>query len=57
MNCSVFSYMNHTRDNLVVHLYFNDSNGESFKNLFEQSYYTSDYNSTSLVINRTDANE
>ena len=42
MKCEIFSYVNITRDNLVVHLSFDDS--ESFKNRFGQSYYKDDFN-------------
>ena len=55
MDCELFDYVNITRDNLVVHMSFNES--KTFKNEFNKSYYTEDYKEDLVIINRTDSNE
>lgn len=55
MDCELFDYINITRDNLVVHMSFNES--KTFKNEFNKSYYTEDYEEDLVIINRTDSNE
>jgi len=41
MDCELFDYINITRDNLVVHMPFDES--KTFKNEFDKSYYKDDY--------------
>jgi len=54
MECDVFEYVNITRDNLKVHLHFDET--KPFKNEFNYSYYKDDFDISKMIINRTDAN-
>lgn len=51
----MYEFVNITRDNLRVHLKFDDS--EAFKSQFNKSYYKDDFSTDKLYINRTDANQ
>ena len=53
MDCELFEYVNITRNNLVVHMFFNQS--RTFKNEFNKSYYKDDYDEDQITINKTDS--
>jgi hypothetical protein len=55
MDCELFEYVNITRNNLIVHMFFNES--KTFKNEFNMSYYKDDYDEDQITINRTDSDE